>query len=61
MSAFDLFLLATWVWFCLVFVPNRPMQSALFLIPVITIGLVGTLCEYVCNRLTQLIHGTGEW
>lgn len=61
MSAFDLFLLATWVWFCLVFIPARPMQSALFMVPVITIGLIGTLCEYVCKRVTQAIHDTGAW
>lgn len=61
MTVYELFMLAVWVWFCLVFIPARPMQSALFMIPVILIGLVGTLCVYVCNKLTQAVHATGEW
>lgn len=61
MTAFDLLLLAAWVWFCLVFIPQRPIQSALFMIPVLTIGAIGTLLEYVSNKLIRLVHATGEW
>lgn len=61
MNAFDLFSIAVWVWFCLVFLSERPLQAFFFFIPLLVIGFIGTLLEWVFKAGLKAMHATGEW
>lgn len=60
MTAFSLFMLAIWLWFCLIFA-NRPFQTALFLPWLLFIAAIADLCKELYELICNLIDLTGEW
>lgn len=60
MTAFNLFILASWLWFCLV-ISNRPFQMAIFLPFMVVIAAIADFCKGLYEFICNLVDLLGEW
>lgn len=60
MTALELFILAAWLWFCLV-ISDRPFQMAIFLPPMILIASIADFCKKLYEFICNLVDLMGEW